>query len=926
MTSAEIRNSFLEFFREKQHTIVPSSSLLPESPNLLFTNAGMNQFVPIFLGEVKCPYLPGRVADTQKCIRAGGKHNDLEDVGLDTYHHTFFEMLGNWSFGDYFKKEAIAWAWELIVERWKFPPNRLYATVYRPGPGDPSDFDQEAYDCWSHHFAKARLDPKVHIVDGNKKDNFWMMGDTGPCGPCSEMHFDLTLEGDTRGTLVNKGAPECIEIWNLVFIQFNANPDGTFSPLPAKHVDTGMGFERVTSIIQGTQDFTRFAGATISNYETDIFRPIFDEIETLSGKKYGGTRPDSSELSLLDAQHATDVAFRVIADHIRTLSFAIGDGIEPGNTDRHYVLRRILRRAVRYGRTLGFREPFFYKLVAVLARTMGDVFHEIRANRQHVADVLRREEEAFNKTLDRGIDEFNLALKVATANGLSSGLQVPEKVVAGHIAFELYDTYGFPLDLTELMARERGMSVDVAGFEKLMEEQRARARRAQKRETISISEENLQVEATKFLGYDFLETEAVVEVVAPRAKSTEFDLIVDRTACYAEMGGQVGDTGVVHVPGPDWSEVGRLQITNTQKKGDVFIHRSTLADGRVPQVGEAVRVAVDSVRRGAIQRHHTVTHLLHWALHEVVSKQASQKGSFVGPEKLTFDFNHQPLTAAQVGDVEKLVNEKILENAPVSWTELPYAEVRSRGDIMQFFGDKYGETVRVVQIGGEPKALNGYSMELCAGTHTRATGEIGSFRIVAETAIAAGVRRIEAVAGLRSFETASGESDRLRALAAKLNSPMADLEKKVDALLARSKELEKALKVASQRESADRARELAAAAELINGIPTIIANLGQIDGDALQAIVDALKSQFRGVVVLAASNRGAVSLAAAVSSDFTSRVQAGKLVQQIAPIVGGKGGGRPDNAHGGGREPAKIDDALAEARALVVSAKSNLAN
>jgi alanyl-tRNA synthetase len=926
MTSAEIRNSFLEFFREKQHTIVPSSSLLPDSPNLLFTNAGMNQFVPIFLGEGKCPFVPGRVADTQKCIRAGGKHNDLEDVGLDTYHHTFFEMLGNWSFGDYFKKEAIAWAWELIVERWKFPANRLYATVYRPGPGDPSDFDQEAYDCWSHHFAKARLDPKVHIVDGNKKDNFWMMGDTGPCGPCSEMHVDLTPEGDTGGTLVNKGAAECIEIWNLVFIQFNANPDGTFSPLPAKHVDTGMGFERVTSIIQGTQDFARFAGATISNYETDIFRPIFDEIESLSGKKYGSTLPDSSELSLLDTQHATDVAFRVIADHIRTLSFAIADGIEPGNTDRHYVLRRVLRRAVRYGRTLGFREPFFYKLVAVLARTMGDVFPEIRANRQHVADVLRREEEAFNKTLDRGIDEFNLALKVAAANGLASGLQVSKKVVAGHIAFELYDTYGFPLDLTELMARERGMSVDVAGFEKLMEEQRARARRAQKREIISISEENLQVEATKFLGYDFLETEAVVEVVAPRAKSTEFDLIVDRTACYAEMGGQVGDTGVVHVPGPNWSEVGRLQITNTQKKGDVFIHRSTLADGRVPQVGEAVRVAVDSVRRGAIQRHHTVTHLLHWALHEVVSKQASQKGSFVGPEKLTFDFNHQPLTAAQVGDVEKLVNEKILENAPVSWTELPYTEVRGRGDIMQFFGDKYGETVRVVQIGGEPKALNGYSMELCAGTHTRATGEIGSFRIIAETAIAAGVRRIEAVAGLRSFETASEESDRLRALAAKLNSPMADLEKKVDALLARSKELEKALKVASQRESADRARELAAAAELINGIPTIIANLGQFDGDALQAIVDALKSQFRGVVVLAASNRGAVSLAAAVSSDFTSRVQAGNLVQQIAPIVGGKGGGRPDNARGGGREPAKIDDALAEARALVVSAKSNLAN
>ncbi len=918
MTSAEIRNSFLEFFREKQHTIVPSSSLLPDSPNLLFTNAGMNQFVPIFLGEMKCPYVPGRVADTQKCIRAGGKHNDLEDVGLDTYHHTFFEMLGNWSFGDYFKKEAIAWAWELIVDRWKFPPNRLYATVYRPGPGDPSDFDQEAHDCWSHHFAKAGFDPKIHVVDGNKKDNFWMMGDTGPCGPCSEIHVDLTLEGYTRGALVNKGAAECIEIWNLVFIQFNANPDGTFSPLPAKHVDTGMGFERVTSIIQGTQNFTRFAGATISNYETDIFRPLFDEIENLSGKKYGSTLPDSSGLSLLDSQHATDVAFRVIADHIRTLSFAIADGIEPGNTDRHYVLRRILRRAVRYGRTLGFREPFFYKLVAVLARTMGDVFPEIRANRQHVADVLRREEEAFNRTLDRGIEEFNLALNVAAANGLPSGLQVSEKVVAGPIAFELYDTYGFPLDLTELMARERGMSVDVAGFEKLMEEQRARARRAQKREIISISEENLQVEATKFLGYDFLETEAVVEVVAPTAKSTEFDLIVDRTACYAEMGGQVGDTGVVHVPGPDWSEIGRLQITNTQKKGNVFIHRSALADGRIPKVGEAVRVAVDSIRRGAIQRHHTVTHLLHWALHEVVSKQASQKGSYVGPEKLTFDFNHQPLTAAQVGEVEKLVNEKILENAPVSWSELPYAEVRGRGDIMQFFGDKYGETVRVVQIGGEPKALNGYSMELCAGTHSRATGEIGSFRIVAESAIAAGVRRIEAVAGLRSFETAFGESERLRALAAKLNSPMADLEKKLDALLARSKELEKALKAASQRESADRARELAASAELTDGIPTIIANLGQLDGDALQAIVDALKNQFfKGIVVLAASDRGVVSLAAAVSADFTSRIQAGKLIQQIATIVGGKGGGRPDNARGGGREPAKIDEALAQAKALI---------
>jgi alanyl-tRNA synthetase len=925
MTSAEIRTSFLEFFREKQHTIVPSSSLMPDSPNLLFTNAGMNQFVPIFLGERKCPYVPGRAADTQKCIRAGGKHNDLEDVGLDTYHHTFFEMLGNWSFGDYFKKEGVAWAWELVVKRWKFPPSRIFATVYRPAPGEPSEFDQEAHDCWSEQFLNAGLDPKVHIVDGSKRDNFWMMGDTGPCGPCSELHVDLTAAGDTRGALVNKGSPECIEIWNLVFIQFNANPDGTFSPLPAKHVDTGMGFERVTSIIQGTNNFTNLATATISNYETDIFRPIFDEIEKLSGKKYRSTLPDPSQLSSasvgLNSQQSIDVAFRVIADHIRTLGFAIADGILPGNTDRNYVLRRILRRAVRYGRTLGFRAPFFHKLVAVLARTMGDVFPEIREQQKHVEDVLRSEEEAFNKTLDKGIEEFNVAIKVLAGEGSRDDRQVLKNEIPGNVAFELYDTYGFPLDLTELMARERGMTVDVAGFEKLMEEQRARGRRAQKKEIITVSEENLQVEATKFLGYDFLETEAVVEVVAPAAAAGQFDLIVDRTACYAEMGGQVGDTGLVHVPGPDWSEVGRLQITNTQKKGDVFVHRGVLANGRAPEVGEAVRVAVDAARRGAIQRHHTVTHLLHWALHEIVSKQAAQKGSYVGPDKLTFDFNHQPFTPRQVREVEKLVNEKIIENAAVSWIEMPYADVRGRGDIMQFFGDKYGEIVRVVQIGGQAGALNGYSMELCAGTHTRATGEIGLFRIVSEAAIAAGVRRIEAVAGLESYEVAFRESERLKVLAARLNSPVAEIEKRLEALLMRQKELERALKAASQRDAVGRAKELAANAQVLNGIPTILAHLGRADGDTLQAVVDALKNQFQGVIVLAGTERDSVALVAAVTPEFASRIQAGKLIQQIAPIVGGKGGGRPDNARGGGKDPAKIDQALAEAKALVSSAR-----
>src|SRR5438552_7395142 len=405
MTSAQIRQSFLDFFREKQHTIVPSASLLPDSPNLLFTNAGMNQFVPIFLGQQKPSWDPPRVADTQKCIRAGGKHNDLEDVGLDTYHHTFFEMLGNWSFGDYFKKAAIEWAWELIVERWKLPAQRLYATVYKPGPGEPSEFDQEAHNHWARLFQDVDLDPKVHVVNGNKKDNFWMMGDTGPCGPCSELHVDLTPDGDTRGALVNKDDPRCIEIWNLVFIQFNANADGSFGPLPQRHVDTGLGLERTTAIIQGTKNFTEFSG-TVSNYKTDIFRPIFDELEKLSGKKYESTLPKHGTAGESD-QEKIDIAFRVIADHIRALSFAIADGIIPSNEGRGYVLRRILRRAVRYGRTLGFHEPFFFKLVGVVAKTMGDVFPEVRAQQSKIRETIRHEEEAFNRTLDKGIELFD---------------------------------------------------------------------------------------------------------------------------------------------------------------------------------------------------------------------------------------------------------------------------------------------------------------------------------------------------------------------------------------------------------------------------------------------------------------------------------------------------------------------------------------
>ncbi|HZL80267.1 MAG TPA: alanine--tRNA ligase [Candidatus Limnocylindrales bacterium] len=1024
MTSTQIRQSFLDFFKSKQHTIVPSSSLMPDSPNLLFTNAGMNQFVPIFLGQTKCPYTPGRAADTQKCIRAGGKHNDLDDVGLDTYHHTFFEMLGNWSFGDYFKREAIDWAWELVVRKWGFPANRLYATVFCPhmdiaqwneelkgavwfaqtrmkggtaeygqevvgGPKGGlaiNESDEEAASFWAEHFLRAGIDPLTHIVPGNRKDNFWMMGETGPCGPCSELHVDLTPAGDTKGSLVNKGDARCIEIWNLVFIQFNANPNGSFSPLPAKHVDTGMGFERVTSIIQGTKNFSDFANAKISNYETDIFRPIFDELEKLSGKKYGSTLPgdaiakveadeplktsgeargniieveaeehgvhssspcdDEDDFPVVTTsaeQIALDIAFRVIADHIRTLSFAIADRIQPGNNDRNYVLRRILRRAVRYGRTLGFHEPFFYKLVDVLADMMGDVFPEIRARKKQVQETIRTEEEAFNKTLDRGIDLFesevfgNAVMQAARRDGYTKSAYTEQTfdlirdghptislsmeqlkrgawnqflksapTILGDDAFKLYDTYGFPLDLTELMARERGLTVDKDGFEKLMEEQRARARAAQKKEVISLS----QIETTtptKFVGFEKLESPArVLEVVSVKDKTA---VVLDTSPFYAEMGGQVGDTGELTGSGQLW------RVTNTQKSGNTFLH--FVEGGDAPAVGAGVTLSVEKVRRDAIQRHHTVTHLLHWALHEVASKEASQKGSFVGPDKLTFDFNSAPLTPAQVADIEKLVNERILENAGVAWTEVPHADVKHRKDVMQFFGDKYGDTVRVVQIGGGAGKLDGYSMELCGGTHTRATGEIGLFRIVGESAIAAGVRRIEAVAGLTAYDLANQQLQLIRSIAGKINSPVGELEKKVEALLAHQKELEKSLRTANQREAAGRAKELLAKAETVLGVPAIIANLGDADGDTLQTVADSLKSQFKGVIVLGGASNGAVSLVAAVTSDFTAKVQAGKIIQTIAPIVGGKGGGKPDNARGGGKDASRLDEALAKVKILL---------
>ena len=984
MTSAQIRQSFLDFFREKQHTIVSSSSLLPDAPNLLFTNAGMNQFVPIFLGQQKPPWKPPRVVDTQKCIRAGGKHNDLEDVGLDTYHHTFFEMLGNWSFGDYFKKDAIEWAWELLVERWKFPPQRLYATVYKPGTGEPSEFDQEAQDHWTRLFREADLDPKIHVLNGGEADNFWMMGDTGPCGPCSEVHIDLTPDGDTRGALVNKGDPRCIEIWNLVFIQFNANPDGTCMPLPQRHVDTGMGFERVTAIIQDTKNLTDFSG-TISNYDTDVFRPIFDELEKLSGKKYASTlaKPGSAGEN---EQENIDIAFRVIADHIRALSFAIADGIIPSNEGRGYVLRRILRRAVRYGRSLGFHEPFFFKLVDVVAKTMSDVFPEMREKQKHVKETIKREEESFSSTLDRGIELFegvvlfNSISAAATEQGyqvkkeyfgrssdpnleeftiwLSQGPQPVVDLDASQVragewrefisrtpavsaedTFKLYDTYGFPLDLTELVARERGLTVDVAGFEKLMDEQRERARKARKKETIAV-EGALGATPTKFLGYDFLETESVVEAVLPGQKSEEVAVVLDQTPLYAEMGGQVGDRGLLHVPGHDRTEVGQLRVIDTQKRGDVFVHRAQVIEGRAPEPGEAVRISVDADRRKLIQGHHTVTHLLHWALHEVVARDTSQKGSYVGPDKLTFDFSSAPLTKDQVRNVEKLVNEKISESAPVSWTEIPYAEAKQRGDIVQFFGEKYGDRVRVLQIGGTPRTLNGYSMELCGGTHVRSTSEIGPFRIVKEEAIAAGVRRIEAVAGdaarawakqeaarqQEKFETLVRKKPEIPAIHAFQNdADTSDVLQQIDARAADLEKLETEVRdwerqSAKTAEAELRSRAAQVANELIRshaGEKFCVAEVKNGDGKLLQAVADTLKSKFDGPIFLVGATNGSVALVASVPKEMSVRLQANKLIQQVASIVGGKGGGRPENAQGAGKDASKIAEALAKARELL---------
>ncbi len=983
MTSAEVRQSFLDFFKSKQHTIVPSSSLMPDSPNLLFTNAGMNQFVPIFLGQRNCPYTPGRAADTQKCIRAGGKHNDLEDVGLDTYHHTFFEMLGNWSFGDYFKKESIEWGWELLTKVWKFPASRLYATVYKPDPakGDPASFDQEAFDIWAEIFKAEGLDPAIHIVFGNKKDNFWMMGDTGPCGPCSEIHVDLTPGGDTRGMLVNKSSAECIEIWNHVFIQFNANADGSFVELPARHVDTGMGFERVAGIMQCTKKFTDFS-RPVSNYESDVFRPIFDELQRLSGKRYTSTLP-APGTNGANEQEKIDVAFRVIADHIRTLGFAIADGILPGNTDRNYVLRRIHRRMTSYARTVGISGDQLIRLqnslVDTLANEMGEVFPEIRQRGEFVKEALRNEANGFNRTVERGIsldqefyagvcdaeslldgytkhkksfvvateidslagrirnnpmmrlvlayalgNDFEevsrlndsadllanrfLALIVADDSAQLKEMRRKLRIIPGTFAFKLYDTYGFPLDLTELLSREKGLVVDTVGFEKLMEEQRARARAAQKKTVIEVSQIKSDV-ATKFIGYDALATDAkVMDVVDVKGRTA---VILDVSPCYAEMGGQIGDTGEISLGGNLW------RVTDTQKVGNAYLH--FIEGGDAPATGAEIRLAVDTARRSAIQRHHTVTHMMHWALHEVVSKDASQKGSSVTPDKLTFDFNSAALTPTQIADIERLVNQRILENSAVNWQEMPLAEIKGHKEIQQFFGEKYGDIVRVVQIGGKAGALDGWSMELCGGTHARATGEIGIFRIVAESSIAAGIRRIEAVCGMPAFDWSRREHDILQSISQRLSVPANEVSARLDMVLDHVKKLEKEIKARANAAAMGQVDSLVASAKEVNGKKLIAADVGELDSETMRNLVTAVRAKFpSGLIVLAAPSGSKVQfIANADEALVKAGVHCGKLIGAVAKIAGGGGGGKPHQAEAGGKDVSKVAAALAEAAKIL---------
>jgi len=921
-SSADIRRQFIDYFVEKhEHKFVPSSPVMPHAdPTLLFANAGMNQFKPYFLGTEKPDAT--RVANTQKCIRAGGKHNDLDDVGKDTYHHTFFEMLGNWSFGDYFKAEAIEWAWDLLVNVWGLDPARLHATYFEGDAAEGLEPDDEAKKLWAKYLPDERIHP------GNKKDNFWEMGDTGPCGPCSEVHYDGTADL-TGGDKVNADDSQVIEIWNLVFIQFNRQQDGKLVSLPSKHVDTGMGFERITRILQGKD----------SNYDTDVFMPLFDAIADVTGaRKYSGKLDD-----------AVDTAYRVIADHIRTLTFALSDGAHCGNDGREYVLRRILRRAVRYGKqTLGVNEPFFHKLVPAVVKMMGEACPELNKNPDALADELREEEESFRRTLDRGIELFDKAAK--SADG---------KTISGDDAFELMATYGFPLDLTQLMAQERGMAVDVERYEQCLAEHRrisqANGGGASAKAALVDVVQQSDLPATRFVGYDTAEAESEVvsmyRVVGAGVNEAEagkpgdrLAVVTKQTPFYAEAGGQVGDIGTIAAGDAV------LTVRDTQRVAEVIFHFGEIGDGSI-KVGDEVKLAVDARRRDLIRKNHTATHIMNRALRKHVNREADQRGSLVDNEKLRFDFTHgSALKAEEVEAVEKEVNDDIAADLPV------YSDVASQEEALKInglravFGEKYPPKVRVVSIGqpvekllDEPDndAWAKLSIEFCGGTHLDKTGDAEGFAIVSQEAVAKGVRRVTALTGKAAHEATANAQQLLHRVETLKSAPQKDLETKTEQLhraigehtlplvlrqrieagvaelAAKVKEQQKAAGKEAESEVVDTARAIAEQAEG----DVIVSAVEGADGKTLRAAMDVIrKKQPDAALLLGAVDGEKCAFVAAVPKAMVDKgLKAGDWVREVAKVAGGGGGGRPDMAQAGGKDASKLDEALEAGRAFAAS-------
>ena len=873
MTGNDIRKSFLDYFIKQGHTAVKSSSLVPDKdPTLLFTNAGMVQFKNVFLGQERLPYV--RAASSQKCLRISGKHNDLEAVGRDTYHHTFFEMLGNWSFGDYYKAEAIEWAWELLTKEWGLPKDKLWATVYLD--------DDQAEKLW----AKISGLPMERIRRFGEKDNFWEMGETGPCGPCSEIHLDRGPQAcDKQGRAghecrVNGDCARYIELWNLVFIQYNRHEDRSLSELPAKHVDTGMGLERITAVLQNV----------LSNYDVDFMRALTAATETLTGRKYG-------------ADPAADISFRVIDDHARAVSFLIADGVMPSNEGRGYVLRRLLRRAARHGRLIGLKEPFLHKVATTVAAVMGDAYPELRAEEQRISEVIRSEEERFGETLDRGL----VLLEEATAK-LKAAKQ---KTLPGEVAFRLYDTYGFPLDLTEDILSGEDMVVDQAGFGKLMEEQRTRGREA--REAASMESKIVLDRAVCFTGYDRLEGDSTVLAIygngegkREAVEGEEIEILTAETPFYGESGGQVGDRGTIQTSRGDIVEV----IDTHHPTPQLTAHRARVKKGRV-QVGDKVGLSVDPKHRRRTMLNHSATHILHAVLRRELGAHVRQAGSLVAPDRLRFDFHHTGAIADEkLAQIEAQVNGYIRADAGVTIDEMNYQEA-IRAGALAFFGDKYGDRVRVVKIGG-------FSTELCGGTHVDRSGEIGLFKLPFESGVAAGVRRVEAFTGEGALDLVSSYEQRLKEIGALVRGSADDAVDKVKKLLERQKELEREIEKLRGQFGKDQIPELLDKKQSVDGANILVSRVDGLDAKQLRDVADQITEKLgSGVVVLASAGESNVNLVASVSKDLTKKYHAGNIIKELARMVGGGGGGRPDFAQAGGKEPGQIAAALKRAEELI---------